>query len=72
MKRVTVSDIWYIHCQLCSVDVFPAKLLVHVDANKIKLLYPNTLALSHIISSQAELLLRLACEPGSLMFCFCW
>lgn len=65
-----------IHCRLSSVCVFPGKLLVRVDTNKIKLLYPHTqtLTLSHTTSleTQTELLPQPVWAPGSLLSYFCW
>lgn len=52
MKRGT--DVWYIHCRLCSVEGLPAELLVRVDTNEIKLLYPYTLALSPTTSLEIQ------------------
>ncbi len=51
MKRVTDFDIWCVHGVLCSVYGFPDELLVCVDTNKIKLLYPYTLALSPTVKN---------------------
>lgn len=48
IKRLSVSNIWYSQCSICS-DGFPAKLHLHVDTNKIKLLLPYTHELSHTI-----------------------
>lgn len=51
-----------------SADVFPCKLCV--VTNKIRLLYPYTLALSRtaLLKTQTELLPQLVWRPGSFIF----